>query len=79
MPTDLARYGDVLEIEPPRAKLRVHRRDVGRVMGAILDQHTMDDISVEDPPLEEVIAEVFSQAEKTTKEEDDARNDGVME
>jgi ABC-2 type transport system ATP-binding protein len=76
MPTDLARYGDVLEIEPPRAKLRVHRRDVGRVMGAILDQHTMDDISVEDPPLEEVIAEVFSQAEKTNKEEDDARDDG---
>ena len=64
MPSDLARYGEVLEIAPPRAKLRVERRQVSQVMSAILDRHTMEDISVEDPPLEEMIAKVFSQIER---------------
>ncbi len=75
MPSDLAQYGEVLEIEPPRAKLRVERRDVGQVMSAILNRHTMDDISVEDPPLEEVIAEVFSQVERDRGGEDDEARD----
>jgi ABC-2 type transport system ATP-binding protein len=75
MPSDLARYGEVLEIQPPRAKLRIARRDVGRVMSAILNRHTMEDISVEDPPLEEMIAEVFSQAERDQAADDEANRD----
>ena len=59
-PGDLSRYGEVLEVNAPKAKLRVERRDVGRVMASILAQHTLQDITVEDPPLEQVIAEVFS-------------------
>ncbi|PQO43254.1 ATP-binding cassette domain-containing protein [Blastopirellula marina] len=60
VPGDLARFGDVIEIQPPRAKIRVDRNAVGRVLGSILDQYELADVSVEDPPLEEVIAEVFS-------------------
>jgi ABC-2 type transport system ATP-binding protein len=61
MPADLARFGEVIEVQPPRVKLRVDRRDVSQVMTAVLGQYTLDDISVEDPPLEQVIAEVFAQ------------------
>lgn len=60
---DLARYGQVLELAPPKVKLEVDRQDVGRVLSAILADHTLHDVSVEDPPLEQVIAEVFSTAD----------------
>jgi ABC-2 type transport system ATP-binding protein len=61
MPSDLARYGEVLEVQPPRAKLRVERKEVSHMMAAVLDRYTLEDISAEDPPLEQVIADVFSQ------------------
>ncbi len=60
MPDDLSRYGEVLKIEPPRAKLRVERSKVTEVLAAILSRYAIDDVSVEDPPLEEIIAKVFS-------------------
>ncbi|TWT39482.1 ABC transporter ATP-binding protein [Blastopirellula retiformator] len=60
VPGDLARFGDVLEIQSPRAKIQVDRNAVGRVLGSILDQYELADVSVEDPPLEQVIADVFS-------------------
>jgi ABC-2 type transport system ATP-binding protein len=62
IPEDLQRYGEVLSIEPPRAKLRVERAVVPEVLSSILARHVIEDVSVEDPPLEEVIADVFSQA-----------------
>ena len=62
MPSDLARYGEVLEIAEPKARLQVDRQDVGRVLSSILSEHTLQDVTVEDPPLEQVIAEVFSTA-----------------
>ncbi|MGA2619286.1 MAG: ABC transporter ATP-binding protein [Thermoguttaceae bacterium] len=58
-PADLARYGEVLSVEPPRAKIRVERGAVPVVLAAILAQQQIEDVSVEDPPLEEAIAEVF--------------------
>jgi ABC-2 type transport system ATP-binding protein len=58
----LARYGEVLELNPPKAKLRVDRGRVPEVLGQILPRHTLEDVSVEDTPLEEVIAEMFAQA-----------------
>ena len=58
---DLARFGHVLEVQPPRAKLRIERAQVPKVLAAILAQHTIEDVAVEDPPLEAVIAEMFSQ------------------
>ena len=63
IPADLARYGEILSEEVPRAKLRVERGVVTDVLGSILAQHDVEDVSVEDPPLEEVIAEMFSMAD----------------
>ena len=57
------RFGEVLEIETPRVKLRVGRTEVPAVLAAILAQLSIEDVAVEDPPLEEVIAEVFSQVD----------------
>ena len=58
----LERYGEVLEVVPPKARLRIERAEVHRALSQILDGHALEDIAVEDPPLEDVISEVFSQA-----------------
>jgi ABC-2 type transport system ATP-binding protein len=59
-PVGLERFGEILTIEPPRVKLRVPRNVVTEALSAILAADPVEDISVEDPPLEQVIAEVFS-------------------
>ena len=63
VPGELSRYGEVLSAEAPRVKLRVPRQAVPEVLGSILASYTVEDVSVEDPPLEEVIAELFCQAQ----------------
>ena len=45
--------------EPPRIKLRLERAAVPEVLAQILANHAVVDVSVEDPPIEEVIAEMF--------------------
>ncbi|MHB8863415.1 MAG: ABC transporter ATP-binding protein [Pirellulaceae bacterium] len=70
---DLGRFGSVVEIEPPKAKLRVERRQVPAVMAAILSAYTVEDVAVEDPPLEEVIAEMYAQVQV---EVENAASDG---
>jgi ABC-2 type transport system ATP-binding protein len=62
LPDELANYGEVLERNAPKAKLRVSRGVVPEILGQVLRNHTLEDVSVEDPPLEEVIADVFSAA-----------------
>jgi ABC-2 type transport system ATP-binding protein len=65
----LDRFGFVLEIEPPKARLRVPRREVPSVMAAILSAYAVEDMAVEDPPLEEVIADVFSRVDNAGSEQ----------
>src|SRR6476620_4558415 len=62
LPNDLSRYGEVVEIAEPRVKLRVDRQQISQVLSTVLANHTLEDVSVEDPPLEEVIAQVFAQS-----------------
>ena len=54
------RFGEVLEEQFPKVKLRIKRGAVPELLAAILAAHTIEDVSVEDPPLEEVIADMFS-------------------
>lgn len=68
MPGDLARYGDVLEIVEPKARLRVDRGSIADVLSSVLANNTIEDVSVEDPPLEEVIAEMFSRSANNREE-----------
>jgi ABC-2 type transport system ATP-binding protein len=57
-PRDLARFGEAT-LSGPEAEIKVDRGRVSEVLSAILDQYTLVDLSVEDPPLEQVIARVF--------------------
>lgn len=66
---DLSRFGQIMELKPPRTKLRIHRANVAKALAAILSQHAVDDLAVEDPPLEEVIAAVFRQAKENESRE----------
>jgi ABC-2 type transport system ATP-binding protein len=58
--SDFGRYGSLVSVEPPKVKLRIERPEVARALASILAQHTVEDVIVEDPPLEEVIAAMFS-------------------
>jgi ABC-2 type transport system ATP-binding protein len=69
LPKGLSRLGEVLEEQPPKVKLRVDRNGIATALAAILAQHTVEDVSVEDPPLEEVIAEMFSLASEQAETE----------
>jgi ABC-2 type transport system ATP-binding protein len=69
VPSDLARYGEVLEENPPRVKLRVERNVVAEVLSKVLAHHDIEDVTVEDPPLEEVIAEMFELSQEQAEEE----------
>ena len=57
----LKKFGDVTDVETPRVKLTVTRDVVSRMLSSILDDYQVDDIVVEDPPLEDIIAAVFSE------------------
>jgi ABC-2 type transport system ATP-binding protein len=57
----LKKFGDVTDVETPRIKLTVARDVVPRMLSSILDGYQVDDVVVEDPPLEDVIAAVFSE------------------
>lgn len=60
-PPDLSPYGQVGTIEGPTVELRVERPRVAEVLSSILSRHTIADVSVQDPPLEQLIARVFEE------------------
>lgn len=62
MPSDLSHYGEVLEVVEPKAKLRVERGEIAKVLSSVLASHSVADVSVEDPPLEDVIADLFTRS-----------------
>ncbi len=59
VPDQLDRYGELLSSEPPHIKLRVDRGVVPDVLANVLANHSVVDVSVEDPPMEEIIAAMF--------------------
>lgn len=66
-PSDLARYGNVIESKPPKVRIEVPRQRIPEVLSSLLSRYAIEDVGVEDRPLEEVIAELF-----TTRDEDPA-------
>jgi ABC-2 type transport system ATP-binding protein len=62
VPTGMERYGEIAGSNGAELDLKVDPARVGEVLSAILDQHEVSDISVQDPPLEQVIARVFQEA-----------------
>jgi ABC-2 type transport system ATP-binding protein len=65
VPDDLERYGEVTRQTGPSADLKVERGRVAEVLGAIFDRHKVLDVSVQDPPLEQVIARVFEEGRRS--------------
>ena len=55
----LERFGEILTIELPKVRFKCPRKDVSKSLSEILQQYTVEDVAVEDPPLEEVIAGLF--------------------
>jgi ABC-2 type transport system ATP-binding protein len=67
IPTDLSRYGSVIESTPPKIRIQVPRQRIPEVLSTLLSRYSIDDVGVEARPLEEVIAELF-----TTRDEEPA-------
>lgn len=59
-PEGIGRYGVVLEDRPPMLKLQVEKQKVSNVLSRILAEYTIEDVSVSERPLEDVIAELFA-------------------
>jgi ABC-2 type transport system ATP-binding protein len=59
-PTDLERFGEV-KLSGPVAEMQVERGRVTEVLSALLDRYAIVDMSVQDPPLEAVIARLFEE------------------
>ena len=58
---DLSAYGDVVERDGERVTLRVPRAETARVTARLLAEQDVADLTVEDPPIEDVIELVFAQ------------------
>ncbi|MGB9006875.1 MAG: ATP-binding cassette domain-containing protein [Candidatus Aminicenantales bacterium] len=61
---DLRAYGEVVSCEDGRATLRVAKAETARVTERLLADLPVIDLTVEDPPIEEVIERVFAQEPK---------------
>jgi viologen exporter family transport system ATP-binding protein len=58
---DLSAYGEVLHQEGDRISLRVPKDETSRVTAQLLSDHSVLDLTIEDPPIEDVIEMVFAQ------------------
>jgi len=66
IPADLERYGKIVERMPPRVKIEVPRQDIPKVLAALLDRYTIEDVGVQERPLEDAIAELFARQRPAT-------------
>ena len=58
----LEAYGEVVERDGDRAKLRVPKAETPRVAARLLSELQVLDLTIEDPPIEDVIELVFAEA-----------------
>ncbi len=58
---DLARYGEVINRDGATTTLRVPKEETSRVTARLLSEHSVMDLTIEDPPIEDVIELVFAQ------------------
>jgi ABC-2 type transport system ATP-binding protein len=63
-PAELAGLGRVVHIDPVRAVLQVEQADLQRVVGRVLATLPVQDLTVENPPLEEVMSEFFARSRR---------------
>ncbi len=59
-PNDLSKLGTIVHSHWPKVRISIARADVPRVLASALSEYQIEDVSVEDPPLEDVIADLFT-------------------
>ncbi len=64
---DMAQYGTVVNQEPNRVVLRVAKADAPQVTARLLADLPITDLTVDDPPIEEVIESVFATEDEAKK------------
>ncbi len=57
---DLSAYGEVVGQEDGRVLLRMPKADASRLTARLLNEHTITELTVADPPIEDVIEQVFA-------------------
>ena len=57
---DLSRYGTVVSADGDAVSLTVSREKVASITAQILSEHSVLDLTIEDPPIDEVIERVFA-------------------
>ncbi|MFA9430058.1 ATP-binding cassette domain-containing protein [Egicoccus sp. AB-alg2] len=58
--TDLSSYGEVTGVDGPRVTIRVSRAEASAVAGKLLADLQPTDLTIEDPPIDDVIEQVFA-------------------
>ncbi len=68
IPSDLHTYGTIVDVQPPKVRLEVPRTKIPEILVSLLNRYNIEDVGVQERPLEEVIAEMFTtEAAKATK------------
>ena len=62
--TELSQYGEVLSKDDGRVTLRVPKAQTSQVTAKLLSDFQVDDLTVEDAPVDDIIDQVFSQKEE---------------
>ncbi len=57
----LASFGEIISAEEGLVKLRVPKAAAARIVQRLLEEHAISDLTIEDPPIEQVIEQVFAQ------------------
>ena len=58
----LAQYGELMAQSEGRITLRIPKAETAAVTGRLLAELDVSDLTVQDPPIEDVIEHVFSQS-----------------
>ena len=65
-PADLGAYGEVMEHEGARVTLRVPKAEASRLTARLLAEQPVADLTIEEPPIDDVIERVFAQEALTS-------------
>jgi viologen exporter family transport system ATP-binding protein len=58
--SDLSGYGEVVSTEDGRVSIRVAKAETSQVAARLLRDHAVTDLTIEDPPVEDVIEQLFA-------------------
>lgn len=78
VPEQFDGMGELVKREPPKVTLRIPRDEIASQTARLLGSYEINDISVEDPPIEDTISHMFTHADQTKEQDspDMDRSDG---